>query len=404
MNITAVETIQADAFANLVWVRIQTDEGLVGIGETIRNPEATVAYVHETCAPYLLGKDPLRIEEHWDALMCRVGSHFNGFPSRSVELRGNSAVDIALWDLFGKYSELPVYQLLGGLCRDSIRVYNTCASPSYNTAARVDYDTEKQDPAALGSGVDDLAAQHQAPAELAQSLLDEGISAMKIWPLDPFALQTRGTHISATDLARGIAPVEKIRAAVGDSMDVMMEYHGLWQLPAAVEIAQALDELGVYWHEDPIAMYNFGDLQAFKHATRARLCGSENLGTTQWYREVFERRIIDVAHFALCWIGGITEGKRVAALANAYARPIAPHDCVGPITFAASLALVMSTPNALVQETVRAFYRGYYRDVVTEIPHIADGQIYPLNGVGLGTDLQPDFAERKGVRIRCSKI
>ena len=111
-----------------------------------------------------------------------------------------------------------------------------------------------------------------------------------------------------------------------------------------------------------------------------------------------------MAHFDLCWIGGITEGKRVAALANAYARPIAPHDCVGPITFAASLALVMSTPNALVQETVRAFYRGYYRDVVTEIPHIADGQIYPLNGVGLGTDLQPDFAERKGVRIRCSKI
>ena len=102
MRITALETIQLAEFSNLVWVELHTDQGLTGIGETFRNPEATVAYLHETCAPYLLGKDPLQIERHAHALMAEVGNHFAGFPSRSIEVRGNSAVDLALWDLFGK--------------------------------------------------------------------------------------------------------------------------------------------------------------------------------------------------------------------------------------------------------------------------------------------------------------
>jgi L-alanine-DL-glutamate epimerase-like enolase superfamily enzyme len=102
MKITAIDTIQLARFSNLVWVELHTDEGLVGLGETFRNPAATAAYIHETCAPYLLGKDPLQIERHAHALMHEVGSHFAGFPSRSVEVRGNSAVECALWDLFGK--------------------------------------------------------------------------------------------------------------------------------------------------------------------------------------------------------------------------------------------------------------------------------------------------------------
>ena len=136
MQITAIDTIQLAACSNLVWVEIHTDAGLVGLGETFRNPQATAAYIHETCAPYLLGLDPLQIERHAHALLHEVGSHFAGFPSRSVELRGNSAVDCALWDLFGQAAGLPLYQLLGGLCRERIRIYNTCASAAYNRAAR----------------------------------------------------------------------------------------------------------------------------------------------------------------------------------------------------------------------------------------------------------------------------
>jgi galactonate dehydratase len=407
MRIIAIETLQQARYSNLVWVRIETDEGLVGLGETIRNPEAVTAYIHETCAPYLLGKDPRQVTHHAHQLLHKVGNHFNGFPTRSVEIGGNAAVDIALWDLLGKATGQPVHQLLGGLCRERIRVYNTCAGPEYNAPARSGYNTElvKFDAAEEKAGrYEDLEAQIHRPAELAQDLLEQGITAMKIWPFDSFALPSDGREIALADLRTAAAPVEAIRKAVGDRMDIMMEYHSLWQLPVALQIADALKDLDIYWHEDPVAMSNFGDLAEYKRRTNVRVAGSENLGTKTWYREVFERRAIDVAHFDLCWIGGITEGRKVAAMAEAYDRPIAPHDCIGPVGFAANLHLLMSAPNALIMESVRAFYRGYYNDVVTTVPRIEDGFIYPLTGAGLGTGLLPDFASRPDVTVRRSVV
>ena len=277
MKITAIDTIQLAEFSNLVWVELHTDEGLVGLGETFRNPQATAAYIHETCAPYLLGLDPLQIERHAYALMHEVGSHFAGFPSRSVELRGNSAVDCALWDLFGQAAGLPLHQLLGGLCRERIRIYNTCASAGYNRAALTGANALlASDDAPPVDALDDLAAQHHRPVELARSLLDEGVGAMKIWPFDAAALATGGRHIAADDLRRALQPVEAIRAALGDAIDIMIEYHGLWQLPAALQIADALVPFEVYWHEDPIAMHHLDDLARYKERVRTRVCGSEN--------------------------------------------------------------------------------------------------------------------------------
>ena len=106
MKITNVETIQNKQYSNIVWVKIYTDEGLVGLGETFRNPEAIVSYIHETCAPYLIGRDPLRVNEHADNLINWTANRYIGYPTRSVEFRGNSAVDIALWDLKAKASNL----------------------------------------------------------------------------------------------------------------------------------------------------------------------------------------------------------------------------------------------------------------------------------------------------------
>jgi galactonate dehydratase len=369
-----------------------------------RNPEATVAYIHETCAPYLLGKDPLQIEHHARALATEVGSHFMGFPSRSVEVRGNSAVDFALWDLFGKAAGLPLWQLLGGLTRERIRVYNTCASAGYNRMVRSDTNSlllRPEDRAPGDDPVDDLAAQHQRPAELACSLLKDGITAMKIWPFDAYALASGGRHIESTDLKRGVQIVEAIRKGVGDRIDIMIEYHGPWQLPPALQIADALADLDIYWHEDPIAMHHLDDLARYRERVRGRVAGSENLGTRAWYREAFGRGAIDVAHFDMAWTGGLSEGK-VAALADTFDRPIAPHDCTGPVLLVANTHLVVATDNALILETVRAHYRSYYRDLVTSLPRIEHGFAYPIAGPGLGTALRPEVRSRTDVAIRRS--
>jgi galactonate dehydratase len=138
MRIVAIETINVEAFSNLVWVRIHTDDGIVGLGETFRNSQAVIAYLHETCAPYLLGKNPLDLERHHADLMSRVVNHFNGFPTRCIEIRGNSAIDLALWDILGKTTNCPLYQLLGGATQERMRIYNTCVGYSYDIRASSD--------------------------------------------------------------------------------------------------------------------------------------------------------------------------------------------------------------------------------------------------------------------------
>ena len=244
MKIIGVETLQATGFGNLVWVLIHTDDGLIGLGETFRNPEATIAYVHETCAPFLLGEDPTHREKLTHSISSRIGNHFNGFPSRSVEVRGNSAVDMALWDLCGKAVGWPLYRLLGGPFRTECRIYNTCAGGNYNNQVRHGYNTElfsrDDHPPSLIGSCEDLLLQVYEPARLARELLDSGITAMKIWPFDVFALRNGAAEISRGDLRKAIWPIDQIRKEVGDSMDIMIEYHGLWRLPAALKIADAL--------------------------------------------------------------------------------------------------------------------------------------------------------------------
>lgn len=403
MRIVRIETFRAERYPNLLELRLHTDDGLYGLGETYFGAEAVEGWVHETAAPYLLGKDPRDRERHWRGL-----TPFVGLRSTGVENRGRSAVDIALWDLFGKMTGMPLYQLLGGRTRDRVRVYNTCAGYLYvrGLPSHAHLPTDNWGVTAPGNDrpYEDLHAFLHHADELAQSLVAEGYTGMKIWPFDPYAERTDGHGIDAADLRRGLEPFERIRKAVGDRIEVMVELHSLWDLPTAVRIARALAPYDPTWIEDPIRMDNLDALKTFRDRSGLPTTASETLGTRWAFRDLLDKDAVDYVMFDPCWVGGVSEGVKVASLAATFQRPIAPHDCTGPVEFAASVHLSTSVPNVFVQEVVRAFFSGWYKDVVSDIPAVEGGFVRPLEGPGLGTDLLPQFLAAPDVHVRCTSL
>ncbi|MGI9451474.1 MAG: mandelate racemase/muconate lactonizing enzyme family protein [Geminicoccaceae bacterium] len=397
MKITAIETLHLDEFPNLLWVQIHTDEGLVGLGETYFGPASVAAYVHEHAAPRLIGSDPLLIDRHSRALL----DGYLGFSSSGAEMRGLSAIDIALWDLFGQATNLPIHQLLGGLARDKIRTYNTCAGYRY-VRGNIG---QRSDNWGLGGGegpYEDLDAFLNDAGALAENLLDQGITGMKIWPFDYAAEASSGLYISSDELKKALEPFEKIRKAVGDRMDIMVELHSLWTPRPVKQIFKAAEPFDPFWFEDPIKMNNFDALSELAASTHVPICASETVATRPVFREMMAKRAVGVVMLDLSWVGGISEAKKIATMAEAHQLPVAPHDCTGPVVFTASCHVSLNATNALIQESVRAFYSGWYKELVTDLPVIKDGYIEPLSGPGLGTKLLPDILKRKDATIRSS--
>ncbi|WP_406857739.1 mandelate racemase/muconate lactonizing enzyme family protein [Alsobacter sp. KACC 23698] len=399
MKITALETLRTDEFANVLWVRVHTDAGVIGLGETFYGAGAVEAHIHDTLAMRLLGRNPLHIEAiHREMLNLPMAQSSTG-----VEHRAASAIDIALWDVFGKICGQPVHQMLGGLCRDKQRIYNTCAGYRYVRSNNIkpvsNWNLEGNE-----GPYEDLVGFMTRADGVAESLLESGISAMKIWPFDPAAQENQGLYISAEQMKKAIEPFEKIRKAVGDRMEIMVEFHSLWNLPAAMQIARALEPYKPTWYEDPIRMNSPQALAEYAASTNVWVCASETLGTRYAYKEYLDRGAAHVVMADLCWTGGLTEGRKIAAMAETYHRPFAPHDCIGPVGFIAAIHASFSQPNTLIQESVRAFYTGWYNELVTTMPVIKDGYVYPMEGPGLGVELLPAVFERTDLTVRRSSL
>ncbi len=398
MKIDAIETLRLEEFPNLLWVQVVTDDGIVGLGETFFGARAVESYIHETAAPYLLGKNPLEIDRHSRFLL----NSFVGFSGTGVEMRGTSAIDFALWDIFGKATGQPIHQLLGGLSRDKVRIYNTCAGYKYVRGSRISQSTANwglANPAQEGP-YEDLDAFLNNADELAHSLLEQDITAMKIWPFDIPAEKTGGLYISPADMKKALEPYEKVRRAVGDKIDIMAEFHSLWNVPTALKIAHAIADYEPFWLEDLIKMNNPAGLADIRSKVRSPVCASETLATRPIFRDLMERRATDIVMLDLSWVGGISEAKKIATMAEAFDLPVAPHDCVGPVTLVASIHLSLNAPNALVQETVRAFYTGWYREILDTMPVFEKGFALPMQGPGLGTGLNEErFKADDAVRV-----
>jgi galactonate dehydratase len=381
MKITAVETVYVPrgvtvhvGAINYLWVRIHTDEGIIGLGESYPNAEAEAAVVHSRLAPVLLGKDPSAIDRLWADMFLSIS--YSGWAG--AEMRALSAVDIALWDLFGKAVGQPIYKLLGGASRESIRIYNTCYD-------RVDFNCE--------------------PAQLAHELLDSNVKAMKIWPFDPIAKETGGNYILSDQLKRAIEPLRLIREAVGDKIDVAIEFHGFWNLPSAKKIAKALEIYEPMWLEEMLPQDNLAAYAELAASTRLPLCLSERLLTRWGFREVVENRAASIIMPDIAWCGGISEGKKIATMAETYYLPIAPHNCGGPILHFATAHLAANIPNLFIMESVRRHYNEEYDGLVTrKLVPAADGSLPLPPGPGLGVELTPDVLTRKDAVVRRSTL
>jgi len=399
MRIVKVSTLRIAAYPNLCYVQLETDTGLTGLGETFFDARAVASWIHDSAAQYLIGEDPLAIERHSRALQGFLGSVGTG-----VENRGRSAIDMALWDLLGKTAGVPLYNLIGGRTRDSVRLYNTCAGPTYVRQLPDHPDLPvsnwaSADPAEALELPSDLEAFLTDAGALAKDLLAEDITAMKIWPFDEFAEKSQGHYISSADLETGVRPFRLIREAVGDSIDVIAELHSKWDLPSALKIAHALEPYAPAWIEDPLRMDSLDALAGFAAGTKIPMAASETIGSTAAFQDLISRSGVQVVLFDPAWVGGITEARKIAAMAAARHLPVAVHDCAGPLNYIVGVHLSCSLSNAFVQESVRAFYRGWYRDIVTELPAVSAGQVFPTAGPGIGAELRPEVWTRSDAAV-----
>lgn len=402
MKITSLESVRLESHPNLLWVRVHTDEGLIGLGETYFGAASVEADLHERIAPLLLGEDASRI----DYLNRRMRPYV-GFAGTGAEMRALSAVDVALWDIAGKAKGLPVCDLFGGRARGEIPVYNTCAGPSYvskTSAVRPENFGLEGDRSRRPENFEDLEAFLHRADELAAELMESGIFSMKIWPFDLAAGAADGLEISSSDLKAALVPFEKVRAAHGMRMRLKAELHGLWSLPAAKEICAALEPLGMDWVEDPIWMDRVWELPALAAHTRAPLAGGETLGGLGQLEGLMDTRAVATPIVDVTWGGGITFGHRGAALAQGRGLPIAFHDCSGPITLAASTHLALAERNVREQEIARGMYYGWYAELVDQPPPVKNGSITVPPGAGLGIALQPGLDKRKDAVLRRSRL
>jgi galactonate dehydratase len=392
-RIARIETIRIASQPQLVWVEVTDDEGRVGLGETYYNPGAVEAVIHEMAAPLVLGQRADAIEAIWQTLY--ACAHFSG--AAGAELRAFSALDIALWDLLGQRTGLSIGTLLGGRVRDRIRIYATCVD--------------------AGDQLDQTAFLER-PGELAEALLAEGITGMKVWPWDRFAPQLEselvtgpagwsamgpvGHDLTPAQLAEGLDVVRAIRDRVGDRIDVMIEGHSRWDLNAALRICRALEPYEVAWVEDIVQPDSPDDLARLVRETRVPQAVSERLLTRHPFRQVLEAGAAHVAMVDVVWAGGLTESRKIAQLADTWHLPIAPHDCTGPIALAASLQLAAHATNAKIMETVRGFVRGWYREVLSDPIELDGGWAQIPDRPGLGTRLRPGLREQAGTTVRAS--
>ena len=301
--------------ANWVFVEVHTDEGITGLGEaTLLGRAATLAAAIEDMAHYVIGRDPLQIERLWQAMY-----RYDRFRGGAIQCSAISAVDIALWDILGQSCGLPIYQLLGGASRDRVQLYGKL-------------------------GDDDPG---EAPRQ-AVALVERGYRAMKLGP----SAGDNGV-VDDHDVGRRLAEsVGAIRAAVGDEVEILIDLHGRFGPAATVEIAERVGELRPYFLEEPVPLEDWDGLAQVAARTNVPLATGERLHTKYGFGRLIEQGAVRFVQPDVCQVGGITELKKIAAMAEARNIRVAPHNpsSHSEVSTMASVHVDAAIPNFAIQE------------------------------------------------------
>lgn len=355
MKITDIKTFVVDCFrTNWSFVKVYTDEGVTGIGEaTLEYKEKSLVGAVEHIREALIGKNPLQIEKIYHDTY--RDSYWRVGPVLQSAL---SAVEMALWDILGKTLNVPVYQLLGGKVHDKVRIY-----------------------------VNGWFAGAKTPeqfGEKAKIAVQRGVTAMK-W--DPFGKSY--LEISNQDLDTALRCVAAVREAVGDKVDLLIEGHGRFNVPTGIKIAKELEQFKPMLFEEPTPPDNLEALKAVRDKSPVAISAGERLYNLKQFKDLFEMRAADYIQPDVSHAGGIMELKKIAAMADTYYIPFAPHNPSGPVANAATLQLAACCTNFSILEIMYSDVP-WRKDVTNEELHYEDGYITIPDKPGLGIEIDEE--------------
>ena len=347
-----ISDVKVFAVAQFVYVKIVTEDGLYGIGEaSLSGRSHAVVGVFEHLKPVLIGQDATRIEHIWQDIF--RGTFWRGGPVLQSALAG---IDIALWDLAGKALGVPTYRLLGGAARNKVLLYRHASG-----------DTPEE------------MARH------ARELVDGGWRVLRLSPI-----RCEGAFDPKTVVPRGIDHFAAVREAVGDEIQIIMEVHTRLTPPRAIALCNGIEEYDPFYVEDPIRSENPASFRTLRQHTDVPLGTGEQLPTKWAFRELIEEELIDYLRVDICHTGGITEGKKIAAMGEVHYQEMACHFTASPVSTAAMLHLNTSIPNCAVQEYSPP--SDWMNDVIEHDHRIENGYLLRPDAPGLGIDLDEEAA------------
>ena len=352
MKITDIKTFVVDCYrTNWVFVKVYTDEGITGIGEgTLEYKENALVGAIEDLKRYLIGKSALDIELHFHNMY--RDAYWRG---GAVLMSAVSAIEMALWDINGKSLGVPVYRLLGGKVNEKVKIY-----------------------------VNGWFAGAKEPEEFAakaKETVKRGVKAMK-W--DPFG--SAYMDISNAELDKALRCIAAVREAVGNDVDLLIEGHGRFNVPTSIKIAKELEQFKPLFFEEPVPPDNLDALLEVRQKSPVAISAGERLYTRKSFKELFEKRAADFVQPDISHAGGIMECRKIAAMAEAYYIPFAPHNPSGPVANAATLQLAACTPNFHILEIMLSDV-SWRKEVTNESLVYEDGYMKIPDKPGLGIEL-----------------